>query len=270
MSERFISHRWLSCYDCSLSTPQLWDAYQVFYDGFMTKEDRALYHREMITIFQKHDVSMTARERMRQIWKLNGSKSMTDDGKKRKKRIISKVLFQAKKSLLTLGFYQAVLPLVKSYVVLFQSKQPMMHILADRQEQLFRDFLSCYVKQEEIVSKTPCQLKTMLLTTDDDQFLKQEMFGGTKARDIMKTMNTADSIVLDFSKRVSTAFQACGKYLQTKLHLDNPLLRAMSSIDPPARGHHLSCKLLKKLMILLPSSIHNSTERDTYNLEVHR
>ena len=210
--ERFISHRWLSCYDCALSSLRLWDAYQVFYFGFMTKEDMALYHSEMIAIFRKHDVSLAAKERLKQIWKLNGSKNMTNDGKKRKKRIISKVIFQAKKSILTLSFYQSVLPLLKSYVVLFQSKQPMVHILADRQEQLFRDFLSCYVKQEEIVNKTPSQLKTMPLTEDNGQFLKEkEMFVGNKAGHILKNTNTADSIALNFRRQVSTAFKACGQ-----------------------------------------------------------
>ena len=74
-------------------------------------------------------------------------KTLTEDGKKRKERIFDKVLFQEKKTLLVLNFYNTVLPLLKSYVCLFQSSEPLIHKLNDKQE-LLRQFLSNFVDPE--------------------------------------------------------------------------------------------------------------------------
>ena len=42
MPERFVSHRWLSCYDVSASNLLKLDLYTVFYSAFLKGEDRAL------------------------------------------------------------------------------------------------------------------------------------------------------------------------------------------------------------------------------------
>ena len=57
------------------------------------------------------------------------------------------VLFKDMQTMLITLFYQAVLPLLKNYVVLLESNAPLVHKLHDRQEQLFRYFLSCSEKE---------------------------------------------------------------------------------------------------------------------------
>ena len=74
------------------------------------------------------------------------AKNLTDDGNERKEMIVEKVLFKDVQTMLIMLFYQAVLPLLKNYVVLFHSKALPVHKLHDRQEQLSRDFLSCFIK----------------------------------------------------------------------------------------------------------------------------
>ena len=76
------------------------------------------------------------------------AKNLTDDGKERKERIVEKVLFKEQL------FYQAILPLIKNYVVLFQSNVPLVPKLHDRHEQLLRYFLSCFNKHVELVDKS--------------------------------------------------------------------------------------------------------------------
>ena len=146
--ERFVNHRWLSAYDTAVSTCRLWDAYQVFYYGFLLiREDQRTYYDTVLAILRKHNVNDNGRTRIKDIWKFLRAKNLTDDGRKRKKRIVEKVLFKDMQTMLITLFYQAVLPLLKNYVVLFQSNAPLVHKLHDRQEQLFRDFLSCSEKE---------------------------------------------------------------------------------------------------------------------------
>ena len=60
-------------------------------------------------------------------------------------------------------------------MVLFHSKAPLVHKLHDRQEQLFLDFLSCFIKQEELLDKSATQL-TNLSLTDDLSLHKKDVF----------------------------------------------------------------------------------------------
>ena len=83
------------------------------------------------------------------------AKNLTDDGKGRKERIVEKVLFKDMQTMLIMLFYQAVLPFLKNYVVPFQSNVPLIHKLHYRQEQLFRYFLSCFIKQGNLLTSLP-------------------------------------------------------------------------------------------------------------------
>ena len=148
MPERHISHRWLSAYYRSLDILRLWDGYKLFYYGFLTPSDRATYEDVMSDILRRHNVSVQQKAVTQKIWHdlSEKKKTLTEDGKKRKERIFDKVLFQEKKTLLVLNFYKAVLPLLKSYMCLFQSSEPLVHMLNDKQE-LLRQFLSNFVRK---------------------------------------------------------------------------------------------------------------------------
>jgi hypothetical protein len=45
---------------------------------------------------------------------------------------------------------EAVLPLLKDFVELFQSHEPLVHKLHDKMEELSRAFLACFVKSEKL------------------------------------------------------------------------------------------------------------------------
>ena len=83
---------------------------------------------------------------------------MIEDGKKRKKHICEKIFHFRKKTLMILHFYIAALPLLKKYVCLFQTKEPLIHKIYDEQKQLFLDFLSCFMKQELLQVKNSKEL----------------------------------------------------------------------------------------------------------------
>jgi hypothetical protein len=194
---------------------------------------------------------------VKEIWRSleKKSKNFTEHGKKRKVRLTQRVFYEEKKTLLTLNCYVSVLPMLKEYVVLFQTKAPLVHKLHDRHEGVFRDFLACYVKPEVLVNKdgnlTGPQMKRLNLKSDgterpsNSMFLSQP-FVGPKAKDIMTETGRKDSVIVKFQERVSQGYKDCGSYLQMKLPLDSTTLRSLSCLDPAARGHHLTLKLLKE------------------------
>ena len=267
--ERFINHRWLSAYDTAVSTCRLWDAHQVFYYGFLRRhDDQRTYYDIVLAILRKHNVNENGRTRIKEIWTFLRANNLTDDGRNRKKRIVEKVLYKDMQTMLIMLFYQAVLPLLKNYVVLFQNNAPLVHKLHDRQEQLFRDFLSCFIRQEELVDKSAQQLKNLGLT-DDLALKKKDIFIGGKASDMIKGCRKDDSTVKGFRKQACEAYMQCATYLQVKLPLDNAFLRAASSIDPTAHGHHLCTRMLKRLKDLVPCNL-SDDERQGFDLEVHQ
>ncbi|XP_059386115.1 uncharacterized protein LOC132120909 [Carassius carassius] len=138
--ECYIPHRWLSVLDVSLEVLRMWDALVMFYYAFLSNEDKCTYKDIVSAILQKRKVQGTGRARIKELWKElgNRSKNFTNEGKMRKVRICKKVLFEDKKTLLELHFYSAVLPMLKHYVLLFQSKDPKVHKLHDESYQVVK------------------------------------------------------------------------------------------------------------------------------------
>ncbi|KAL5010546.1 hypothetical protein ScPMuIL_012851 [Solemya velum] len=270
MPARFLGHRWLSCYDVSVSTLLMMDVFEVFYQVFLPKDMQELYSLVMMAILRKRNVSQEARARVKEILQGLSKKKMTKDGKNRKTRVVEKLIYKLKETTLILHFYKSVLPSLKSYVCLFQTKVPLVHRLHDKQDELFRDFLSFFVKQEHLIGKSALKLKQMDLEHDNGQFMHiKDMYCGAGVKNIMKEIGGDDQTVLSFLDRASTAFIKCAQYLQKKLPLNNPLLRAVSAIDPVVRGHSQCCKALKSLKALVPCKL-SLEDEDQYDLQVHR
>lgn len=177
MPERHISHRWLSAYDITLDTLRMWDCHKVFYYGFMSKDDQKNY-RDVVEGLLRYCPDED-KAKIKDVWKNVSAKNLTPDGKERKRRIIKKLLHCEKQTLLTLNFYKSVLPLLKSYVCLFQSSTPLVHKLYDKQETLMRQFLSNFVRQDKI--KSGGGLASQELSKDEGQFMeKNAIFYGGK------------------------------------------------------------------------------------------
>ena len=85
----------------------------------------------------------------------------TDAGLARRARILKGLVFQVDKTLMVLRLYVNVLPLFKDYVMTFQSHQPLVHKLYEKQEELCRNFLGCFVKQELIMNVSIKQIMTL-------------------------------------------------------------------------------------------------------------
>lgn len=270
MPERFLNHRWLSCLDVCTNNVAMIDPLRTFYFPFLSKEDQELYRDPAMKILTDRNVSVRGMERVKAIWKALAAKKLTEDGKKRKNRITDKVIVRHQKTMLIMHFYMSVLPLLKEYVCLFQSKEPLVHVLHDKQEQVFRDFLACFMKPEVLVKKSARGLKHLDLMTDGGKFLDvKDMFIGKKGRDIVRASHRNDKVINTFLTSASAAYVKGAGHLQKMLPLDNTLLRAMSAIDPEARGHSETGKALNTLGVLLEKFLSDG-QQESLSLEIVR
>jgi hypothetical protein len=209
MPERFISHRWLSAFDVAVDTLRLLDALTVFYYGFLPRNDRLTYTALLVEVYQRKATSQQARDRIREIHTILQKKQMTTDGKNRKGRLIDRILYQRKKSRLCLEVYVAVLPLLKKYVLLFETKAPMIHKLHDEICDLVREFLSCFMKPQALVSVSLRTLQQLDVTSDSKILATRDMFMG-KAKPLT---SGSDIVVKAFLQTIKSAYTSCGAYL---------------------------------------------------------
>lgn len=158
---------------------------------------------------------------------------MTEDGQKRTDKCIERLFHERLKTRLILIFY-AVLPLLKQYVMLFEMKDPIVHLLHEKQVQLFKDFLVCFCTPEKVKCMRSrylvnLDLKVIGLVLD----AKNMFIGGRNAAIASKSQNRIET----FLATVHTAYTTTADYLQHKLPLNNPLLRSISAIDPTSLGN---------------------------------
>ncbi|CAL4195116.1 unnamed protein product, partial [Meganyctiphanes norvegica] len=196
-------------------------------------------------------------------------KKMTSAGDERKRRIVKHLIYESNKTQLIAYFYSASLQLLKQYVCLFQSKDPLIHKLNEKQLEMFVKFLACFIKTEYLQGKDATGLKNLDIV-DNILLPKDQIFYGKHTETVMAKYSKGDSELEEFKINVETCYVNAGKYLQKKLPLNNPVLCAMSAIDPIARDNANSkasyyLKQLPKLAV----NVLKPEEEDPYVMEVN-
>ena len=266
MPVRYVPTRWLTIFDAVTDFLTKIDAYTIFYYSFLIPEDKQVYEGECVKIYRKHDLTDAAKQRLRQIQIALKKKKVTDDGENRKKRCIIRLFTQRKRTILYSNFFSSVMPLLKNYVLLFQSSTPLIHILHDKQEQLLKEFLSCFVKPELIQSLSSKKLKKFEITQEK---LLKSPFTGSKAKAIIESARRDDNTVREFMTAVNEAYFECGKYLIEKMPVGNRALMHLSALDPKAQGSEGTLVYLKRLPSIATNVIEEH-EIDLYEREVHQ
>lgn len=265
--ERFTSHRFICAHKLAVDTDRLFDAYTVLYYSFLDKKEKLNLRKLVDFIFTKHEVSEEGKSEMEKSIQKIAKKSMTKDGKERKERIKGKLFDERRKTIMLLSIYKSVLETLKEYAVLFQAKEPMIHILHDKQIQLLCEFLGYFVKPQ-LLPNTGKELKKIELK-EPMLMPKTDIFMGAEAYKIVSRKGTKDSLVNEITSNLQVAYMKSGKALINKMPVDNKLLEGLSALDPLARGHSITVKLLKRLPEQM-SNILQPEEESDYMKEVHR
>ena len=95
------------------------------------------------------------------------------------------------------------------------------------------------------------------------------MFIGSKANKIVKKLGKDHTNVKDFMNRVKETYVECGKYIHSKLPLENETLKAFTAIDPllVCSPNKLVLKRLPSLPAVVPTVLED--EENTFQKEVH-
>ena len=115
-------------------------------------EERHGKRRERI--LEENDISDSSRVTLEDVENrlMEKFKSGTEQGKQRRRRIVSSFTFP-KRYVLYTSFYHSVLPTFKSYVLLFQSDKPLIHKLYHKQVSLVKEFFSYFIDPELVTCR---------------------------------------------------------------------------------------------------------------------
>ena len=244
------------------------DAYTVLYWSWLPKEERATYQDILDNItaaLPKKDLA-----RLAAIIKLCKEKKLTDDGKAQKHRVVQKLFYTRENTFLYIYMYLSVLPLMKSFILTFEQKSPMIHRMHYEQLTLLTSFLATFIKQEKLKDILPRDLVKLDVENKENHQPLNEIYVGLKARKILqKGRQVTNDLVSEFLPSLQKAYIDTGKYLLQKLPITNPLLRRIGAIDPTAvhLRHSVTASLLKKLVNHFPTII-KEDQHDEYIKEV--
>ena len=252
-----ISHRWLSIFDCLSTDITMYDAFKLLYYPWIPSNLINCYEEDISKFFSKYNVNAEGKHLINNIQQQMKRKSLTEDGKDRKERIVTKLFYENNYLNLVSNFFISVLPLFKSFVLIFEQKEPNIHKLHDMMTQTLRTFLSCFMIFESIPNssnKLKCvdiasnirKLKSLFVGDDNDQLIS-----------LMRKNKSQNEIVLDFYNKVRSSYLNSGVYLQKKYAIDNPVLKYLSAIDPVARGYSITHNYLINLKPFFQTFLNN-------------
>ena len=166
--------------------------------------------------------------------------------------------------------YDVVYPMFKSFVLVFEQKSPQIHKLYVKLVEVLQQFLSAFVKHKLLRKASGKQLKELELSKRTVR-RKDDIFYGAKNERLMKKMKDIGrtDIVEELQDQAMASYIHCGKYLQSKVPLDLPVLKCLGSINPMAIGYISNHKYLKKLGDFFPQILDDDEKLEGYLSDIH-
>ena len=127
--------------------------------SWMNNEDQAIYRDDQDLIFEQNGCTEKVKKSILLIQKQMKKKGLTKKGKASKSRMYEKFIFQKHETLLIANFFEAVLPMLKSFILVFEQKTPQVHKLHLKLSKVTRDFFACILKHESTKGLTCSKLK---------------------------------------------------------------------------------------------------------------
>ena len=175
-------------------------------------------------------------------------KKLTDKGKVRKGRIVTKLFYEISTLLLNSSLFMSLLPLFKSFILTFEQKEPLLHRLRRSLVENFRALLGCFMKFE-VINNTP-NSKLNLIDVASNAWKLKTLYVGDENEELVSSLRENKiqrDIATDFYRKLRTAYVNAAVYIQKKYVLNNPLLRFFSALDPRLRQSSLTHENLLNL-----------------------
>ena len=126
---------------------------------------------------------------------------------------MGKLLYTRKTTDLHLNLCLGVPPIFKSFVLIFELKEPSVHRLFDELEHVVRTFFICFIKIENVKSLSSKKLAKLDVKDLNYQLPICDWFVGSKIKELLKTLRFSD-FFLSFSF-FSLLWQDCLILFQT-------------------------------------------------------
>ena len=243
--QQYAAHSWLSVLNVSLDTLRLLNPLVVYYSCYLQPKSFKIY-KEQVQQAQSACFDMAA---LKSLKKKIAAKTTTSDGKLRKARITEKLFTHNFHTTTTLHFYALLLPSIEKYVKFFQSREPKMHLLHSKQEEILKSFLGNFIKPESLNLR---ELKDANLEDKSLRLPKSLMFYGERARVNLESRNAKDTLRVAFENKALQAFIQAGKVLINKMPLSSTTMKAFAYLDPELRGTTTSMLYMHKFLMVLP------------------
>ena len=165
-------------------------------------------------------------------------------------------------------FLVCVGPLFEPFLKEFQKQQPLIHLLYQETSNILKSVMLRFVKQDAIGNKSGRKLKN--IDVDDSKNLL-ELHDMEIGADTEKTLS-----VLDSGKRktqlydIRKFYQAVAIYLQTRLPLNDDVIRSIQCLHPEVREQEKAQKLLRELCSVLPTIEDVEVSRVTDEWKLYR
>ena len=149
-----VSHRCLTVFNCLSINMTLIDPLILLNYAWIPNDFPETYEGDIKTIFDKYELNEKAKAIINAIQTKMKQKKLTDEGKGRKGRIVTKLFYEKSTLLSNSNLFMSVLLLLKSSILTFEQKEPLTHRLHRSLVENFRAFLGCFMKFE-VINNTP-------------------------------------------------------------------------------------------------------------------
>ena len=262
-----VDHHWLSLFDAAHTTLFLYKALVLFYFTWVPNDMKSVYQQDIDELLSQ--CSTAVKKRVKTIQKVCHQKSQTKAGKEGKERVVEKLLFSRKKTEIQLNFYVTILPLIKSFVLVFEQKEPMMHRIHDELTSVVRYFFACFLKIQILADISSKMLSPLDVTKAENQLPINQWHIRTDARQILRKLPADHPVKTEFYKAMKQALELASPYIQSKFPLNNNVLKTLTSINPACHGTTIGASIRKRLKTYLPSVIPEA-ENEAFDLEVNK
>ena len=126
----------------------------LLYYAWIPNNFRETYEEDIKTIFDKYELNGKAKATINVIQTKMKQKKLSDEGKERKGKIVTKLFYEKSTLLLNSNLFMSVLLLFKSFILTFEQKESLIHRLHRRLVENFHAFLGCFTKFE-VINNTP-------------------------------------------------------------------------------------------------------------------
>ena len=172
------------------------------------------------------------------------------------------------KTQLTAHFYNSILPVSKSFVLVFEQKSLQVHRKHAEISKFTCNFFSCFAKHKSLKGLTGFKLK-MLNIKNESRKIK-DFYIGSSAEKIAHKLckEKKDDIGREFQSSVKKLFTNMAIYMQQKFPLTNKLLISLIGLDPAAMAYSMTYHCLKQLSEYFPTIRTDSVQKESYLQEI--